>query len=139
MRVFVITDNVIERVLEANDIASVATMFPNSEVIEADGSDAWASWRRVNGEWKPPGTVPSVPVAVTMRQARLALHAAGIYSLVDGAIASLEEPGRTTAQIEWEYATELRRDHQLIAMIGAGLGMTEEEIDSLFSSAASIV
>lgn len=84
---------------------------------------------------EPPPPVPSV---VSMRQARLALHAAGLYSQVNGAIASLEEPGRTSAEIEWEYATEMRRDHQLIAMIGAALGMTEPEIDELFVQAGAI-
>ena len=76
---------------------------------------------------------PVQPVrAVTMRQARLALHAAGKLSAIDAAIAQIGG----AAQIEWEYATEVRRDWPLVAQVAAGLNMTEAELDALFTQAA---
>lgn len=68
---------------------------------------------------------------VTMRQARLALHSAGLLSSVDAAIAALDEPARTAAQIEWEYGSVVERTSPLIAI----LGQTEEQIDALFEAA----
>ena len=76
----------------------------------------------------------AVPQAVTMRQARLALHAAGKLAAVDAAI----QQSGTAAQIEWEYAQELRRDHPLVAALTPALGMTEAELDALFAQAAAL-
>ena len=78
---------------------------------------------------------PVQPVrAVTMRQARLALHAAGKLSAIDAAIAQIGG----AAQIEWEYATEVRRDRPLVSQVAAGLDMTEAELDALFTQAATL-
>ena len=79
-----------------------------------------------------------VPQEVTMRQARLALHAAGLLEGVDAAIASLPEPDKTTAKIEWEYAQTVGRNSGLVPLLAATLGMAEEQIDQLFISAASL-
>lgn len=81
---------------------------------------------------------PPVPAVVSMRQARLALLGAGLLSHVDNVIDGLEEPGRSAALIEWEYATELRRDHPLVAALGNALELTEQQIDNLFVSASEI-
>lgn len=83
----------------------------------------------------PPPPVP-VPASVTMRQARLALHAAGLLSGVNAAIASLEEPAKTAAQIEWEYASAVERNAGLVPAMATALGMTERQIDDLFVAAA---
>lgn len=81
---------------------------------------------------------PPVPEVVTMRQARLALLQAGLLDDAEAAIASLPEATRRAAQIEWEYATELRRDHALLAAIGASLSLNSADIDGLFAAAAAI-
>lgn len=81
---------------------------------------------------------PAIPASVSMRQARLALLGAGLLVQVGDAIGALDEPHRTAARIEWEYATELRRDHPLIAMLGAALELEETAIDALFVAASQI-
>lgn len=86
----------------------------------------------------PPAPPAPVPQQVTMRQARLALHAAGLLEGVDAAIASLPEPNKTTAKIEWEYAQAVERNAGLVPSLAAALGMTEEQIDQLFISAANL-
>lgn len=84
----------------------------------------------------PPVAPPSIPQAVTMRQARLALHAAGALAGVQVAIDALEEPAKTEAQITWEYSTEVQRQNGLVSQLGPALGLSEAQIDALFTAAA---
>jgi len=73
-----------------------------------------------------------------MRQARLALLSAGLLDTAQGIIDALPMPARSQAQIEWEYALSVRRDHPLVAlMISEGLA-TEAEVDGLFVAAAEL-
>lgn len=76
--------------------------------------------------------------AVTMRQARRALLAAGMMAQVDAAIAALPEPQRTEAQIEWEYSSEVQRHNGFVEQIAPMLGMTEQDLDNLFALAATL-
>lgn len=76
----------------------------------------------------------TIPQVISMRQARLALLGAGVLPTVDAAVAQLGG----AAQIEWEYATEVRRDNQLVAHLGAVLGLGEVQIDDLFKQAAAL-
>jgi hypothetical protein len=81
---------------------------------------------------------PVVPVSISMRQARLALLQAGLLSAVEAAINDLTEPDKSAARIEWEYATEMRRDHALIAALAAEMQLSEQQIDGLFIAAAAL-
>lgn len=81
---------------------------------------------------------PTVPQSISMRQARLALLGAGLLSQVDASIDALDEPDRTAARIEWEYAQEIRRDHALIANLAVEMGLTDEQVDNLFFAAAEL-
>ena len=85
-----------------------------------------------------PSAVNGVPLAVTMRQARLALLGAGKLSQVATAIAALPEPARTAAQIEWEYSNEVQRQNGIVSQLGPALGLTSAEIDALFVAAAAL-
>ena len=63
---------------------------------------------------------------------------AGILDAAQGVIDALPMPQRRQAQIEWEYALSVRRDHPLIAlMISEGLA-TAEQVDALFVSASEL-
>ncbi|WP_210270266.1 hypothetical protein [Aureimonas sp. ME7] len=76
--------------------------------------------------------------SVTMRQAKLALLGAKILDQADAAIAAMTGDDGRRAQIEWQSATVLRRDHPLVAGIGSALGLDEAAIDALFVAAAKI-
>ena len=89
-------------------------------------------------EYIPPHPVETVPQEVTMRQARLALLAAGKLAGVEAAIASMPEPQRTAASIEWEYSNALQRNNQFVAQLGAALGIDAAGIDALFIAAAKL-
>ena len=77
-------------------------------------------------------------MVVTMRQARLALSQAGKLTLVDDAIAAMDEPDKTTVSIEWEYGSTVERVSPWIDTMATALGMTGEEMDDLFELAATL-
>lgn len=104
------------------------TVVGQGEIVEAD-TITWP---------EPPAPPVPVPQSVTMRQARLALHAAGLLSSVDDAIASMQEPAKTAALIEWEYASAVERSAGLVPAMAAALGMSEADIDDLFIAAATL-
>ena len=104
------------------------TVVGQGETVEAD-TITWP---------EPPAPPVPVPQSVTMRQARLALHAAGLLSSVDTAIASMQEPAKTAATIEWEYASAVERNAGLMPAMAAALGISEADIDDLFITAATL-
>lgn len=86
----------------------------------------------------PPEQSIAIPQVVTMRQARLALLAAGKLSQVDAVIESLPEPHKSAARIEWDYSSEVQRDRPFVQQIGAALGFNDEQLDQLFVEASKL-
>lgn len=87
----------------------------------------------------PPPEPEPVPDAVSMRQARLALSRNGLLANAETAIAGMTGSAGDEARIEWEYATELRRDHPLVVALGQTLGLDDAAKDDLFRQAAAII
>lgn len=85
-------------------------------------------------EWIPLPVEPAPVARVTPRQARLALKSAGLLTAVTDWIALADEE----TQIDWEYATEIRRDWPPIAACATALGLTETQLDDLFTLAAAL-
>lgn len=84
-------------------------------------------------------TAVIVPVSVTPRQAKLALLSAGLLDDVEAAIEAIADATtKRVAQIEWEYAQEVRRDWPLLNAVAAQMGMTDAQIDELFTLAATL-
>lgn len=79
----------------------------------------------------PPEAIPSV---VSMRQARLSLLQAGLLASVNTAVAS----GSEADKITWEYATEVRRDDDLVQNLSVALGLTPGQLDDLFTTASNL-
>lgn len=73
--------------------------------------------------------------SITMRQARLALLNEGLLTTVDEAIANSTDE---VLKVEWEYATEVRRDWSSLIAMAISLGMTEEQLDDLFIKASKL-
>ena len=82
--------------------------------------------------------VPQIPQVVTMRQARLALLGAGLLTQVETAIDALPEPHRSAARIEWDYSSEVHRSKAFVQQLGAALGLTNQQLDALFTQAATL-
>ena len=113
---------------------SSLTAPPDAPIVQLQG-ETWV----VLDEYPVPAPPPLVvPVAVTMRQARLALLQEGLLSQVDVIINSLPEPNKTKATIEWEYAQEVQRHNGFVSLIGPALGLTEETTDDLFILAKTL-
>ncbi len=100
----------------------------------------WSGTAWVNLPYVAPviDTPNTVPAAVTMRQARLALLGAGLLSSVEAAIDAMEEPTKSAARIEWEYSNELQRGNALVAALGPALGLTGAQVDALFVAASAL-
>ena len=82
----------------------------------------------------PPISTDPVPLSVTRFQARAALHMAGLLDDAEAAIAEAHQLSR----IAWEHANVYRRDSPTLISIGQQLGLSEDDMDELFKTAASI-
>lgn len=89
----------------------------------------------VAATYTPPAPLPKpVPQQVTMRQARLELLARDLLDDVEAVIASASRE----AQIEWEYAAIVERGAQWVGNLSDALGLTDEQLDQLFTQAANL-
>lgn len=86
----------------------------------------------------PPPAQAVVPSEITMRQCRLALHRESLLASVQPAIDALEEPLRGEAQIEWDYATSVRRDSEVVFILAKGLEIEDSRLDDLFLAASKL-
>ena len=119
----------VKRVTSQTELDSIA----GPRFVVADAlSGAWTVY---TGDNMPPVDVPQ---EVTMRQARLALHAAGKLAAVNAAINALPDPPKTAALIEWEYSSTVRRDSQFVALLGPALGLDAAGLDALFIAASKL-
>lgn len=127
-------------IIQGDKIAAlVGDDFPTADMLVAvpDGFDINQA-HRYRYDVASGDVVLRVPASVTMRQARLALHANGLLASVPTAIAALPEPQRTQAQIEWDYSNGLERNNPFVATLGAALGLDGAGIDALFLQADAL-
>lgn len=75
-----------------------------------------------------------VPTSISMRQAELALLAAGLLDDVEALIPSLPRAD----QIAWKRATLVERSNPLVAYVQQVNGLTDLQLDELFTRAASL-
>jgi hypothetical protein len=108
----------------------------------ASGNSDYEEYKRwlALGNTPQEADAPTTPriTKVTMRQARLALLGAGKLPAVNAAIAAMQGAQGEAARIEWEYSQEVQRDRGLVSALSSQLGMTEEQLDALFTAAAAI-
>lgn len=140
-----------EPLIAANDIARLAELgiYPH-DTEPGDAPLGYTDWLLTGDRYtrRPAGSVAEiqdamrklcVPTIVTMRQARLALLQAGLLSQVEAAIAAIEDPvQRQAVQIEWEYATEVDVTHPWVQALTTALGLSEAQLDALFTLAATL-
>lgn len=83
---------------------------------------------------QPKATVDGVPQSVTPYQARVALSRAGLLNSVEAAVSQ----ANGEMAIAWEYATTIERNSPFIVQLGTAIGLTSQQIDDLFVTAASV-
>jgi len=76
----------------------------------------------------------AVPPQVTALQARRALEQVGIRSDVETFVSNQPQD----VQDHWTYATVIERDSQFIADAATALGLTEQDLDDLFTQAVQL-
>jgi hypothetical protein len=116
------------------------SVFSAAEVVNQDPPNA-GQWLYINGQFVPyvePNNRADVPQSITPRQARLALLGAGLLEQIQAAFATLPEPQRTAASIEWEYASSIERSSPLVSQMAAVAGLTDEQVDELFAAGAAL-
>lgn len=119
------------------DPATEALDHATPILVDGVWTQQWAV-RALTQEQKDAIHAASVPQAVTMRQARLALLGAGLLDDVQTAINAMEEPAKSAAQITWDHSTEVQRDNGLVAQLAPALGLTSAQVDALFIAAAAL-
>ena len=116
-----------------SDSASIPSVEGNSDYAK------YLAWVAQGNTALPAPVVPlAVPTVVTMRQARLALLGAGLLGSIDAAINALESPAKEAARIEWEYSQEVSRTQPFVQLLAPALGLSEEELDELFTAASQL-
>lgn len=81
-----------------------------------------------------PISEPQIPQVITIRQAKLVLLEAGLLDDVDAAVAQADR----TTRIEWEYATEIKRDWPTLLVMQSALNLTDAQVDQLFIDGAML-
>lgn len=114
-----------------------AASQPDIQTIEAPDA-VGLGWRWADSVWNAPApTEPLLPL--TARQLRLGLLKINIKPAdVAAAIAALPADQRDQAEIEWDYASEYRRDHPLIATLGDSFGLSADQIDAAWRDAMAL-
>lgn len=87
-------------------------------------------------EPEAPEPVNGVPQSVTRFQALAALHLAGHLPAVQATMTAPETP--VLAKMAWDNALSFERTSPTVAAMAAALGMTDEDLDALFTAAAGI-
>ena len=67
---------------------------------------------------------------------RLAMNEEGVYGAVEGAMA--KSTNTTELEIQWNFSSTINRLDPWIIEIADALGMTEDQVDNLFSKAAGV-
>jgi len=113
------------------EVAPGTTDIPPPAEMPADHRLVWK-----DTEWGFEILPP--PTAVTMRQARLALLAAGKLATVNVAIATMPGDTGEAARVEWEYATSVDRNNPLIESMSQIAELSEPDLDDFFRTAAKL-
>lgn len=99
----------------------------------ASNQAAYDTWSAAQVE--PAEYIPDV----TPRQIRQALVLMNVsMSQITDALASLPEPTKSMAQIEWEYSLAFERNRPLVTQVGVMLGWSAQQLNDLWKFAASL-
>lgn len=121
----------------ATSFVSITTMGEDVSIVFAEELSS-ANETILNDLVDAHTNVP-MPGPVTPRQMKQALVLSGVtLQQIEDALNSLSEPTRSLAKIEWEYSLEFQRTRPIVASVGAMLGWSSQQLDSLWAFAATL-
>ena len=80
----------------------------------------------------------ALPETIANWRAKAVLALAGLIPAVELALDSMPEPGRTVARYAWDGGADLARNGPTVLALAAALGLTDEQLDAMFTQAASL-
>lgn len=127
-------------VYRLTDSPSIIVRIADDAHIPADPANtdwqAYQRWLDAGNEPEPYQPPEPVPQSVTRFQARAALHLAGLLPQVE---ALMSDPATDPpARIAWQDAQEFRRQSPTVLAMAQALGLSEQQLDQLFTTAASL-
>lgn len=102
---------------------------------------AQIGWTFANGVFAAPPAPQPEPVVLpdlAPYQFRAMLALSGKQSALDAYIAALPDPQKTIAQAKLDYSLMFHRDNDLVLAAQQALGLSKDELDALWLSAAQI-
>ena len=139
MKTHIVIDGAVTNTIVAT-VAEAQAAYPQAICIDGNTGGIGWTWDGVNltAPDEPPSAA-ATPQSVTPRQARLALLQAGLLDDIEAAIEAIADVDtRRVAQIEWQTAQQIERDWPLLVQVAAAAGLTPEQIDELFVTAAGL-
>lgn len=132
MRMFVIRQNIIENIIEADEGFSLS----DADVVSAEGIDADIGWTWDDGSPKAP-ELPPAPFRDLSRPAflfmmgKLGITKQHVYDLIDAMPdgTSEEADAKALARIVFDEQQTFKRDNALLAALSGAAGLTSEQVD----------
>lgn len=133
MRSHIIQNGIVVNTIEVDSLDMAQQLFPDNLCIEA--TEGGIGWKYENGQLTPPlEPPPAVPTAISPRQIRQALSAAGLRQQVEDAV----NAGSLDLQDWWHYATEFERQHPMVLAMAQQLGVSAAQLDALWIAGAAL-
>ena len=126
-----LTNNVVDFEMEAPPSNVFGSPYADEFVFTEDATVTTGWTFDGVGFTSPLPTPEPIPQSITPRQARLKLLEVSLLDELEAVITT-----NRAWQIEWEYATEVKRDSPLIEAIATQAGLTSEQIDQMFKDAS---
>jgi hypothetical protein len=133
-RYAVISAGAVENIIECDaEFAAGIVAVPAGDAHIGDLWDGSAFSR-------PPAPPAPVPQSVSMAQGLIALDRAGITEVViEDMIAAMPEgSAKREASIWFRRSNDMHRRHPAVLTLAGLLGLTDEQVDDLFRSAAGV-
>lgn len=133
MRYAIIKNDIVDNVME---IEPGSDWVPDEDAILIPSDIAGPGWSYSDGVFQAPPPAPEpVPEKIMLWQARAILDMTGSLAAANAAVAASKNPALKAV---WEYGNEISRSSGVIDDLGAGIGLTKDQIDDLFRNAAAL-